>query len=283
MGQTARTADQGDRAARWTDGSVGRGRAAAAGSMLVLALLVCACVFAAMTGPAVSLRTRSQALRQTLAATSPITRTVQADAPWDEFTSYMNTSNPGYLGLGQSVNLTPTQLAETQREIGQGLARLPVPLAAGAWSGLVTHLLTVTAGAGPRTFTGAPPQLELVYRNALPANATLVAGSYAHGALPPGALAGAATTQMAARFGLHPGSRVVVAIPTGPVKVVITAIVRMRGPNSTFWTKDSTVGLPYLMHAGSIRFWIGGVFTDPDQLVAMQEALGSSAIDMQWL
>jgi len=251
--------------------------------MLVLALLVCACVFAAMTGPAVSLRTRSQALRQTLAATSPIIKTVQVDAPWDEFTAYMNTSNPGYQGFGQSANLTPTQLAETQREIGQGLARLPVPLAAGAWTGLVTHLLTVAAGAGPRTFTGTPPQLELVYRNALSAHTTLVAGSYAHGALPSGALAGAVTTQMASRFGFHPGSRVVVAIPTGPVKVVITAIVRMRAPNSAFWTKDSTVGIPYLMHAGDIEYWVGGVFTDPDQLVAMQEVLGSSAIDMQWL
>ena len=251
--------------------------------MLVLALLVCACVFAAMTGPAVSLRTRSQALRQTLAATSPIIKTVQVDAPWDEFTAYMNTSNPGYQGFGQSANLTPTQLAETQREIGQGLARLPVPLAAGAWTGLVTHLLTVAAGAGPRTFTGTPPQLELVYRNALSAHTTLVAGSYAHGALPAGALAGAVTTQMASRFGFHPGSRVVVAIPTGPVKVVITAIVRMRAPNSAFWTKDSTVGIPYLMHAGDIEYWVGGVFTDPDQLVAMQEVLGSSAIDMQWL
>src|SRR6201993_3418381 len=178
MGQTARTADRGDRAARWTDGSVGRGRAIGAGSMLVLALLVCACVFAAMTGPAVSLRTRTQALRQTLAATSPIVKTVQVDAPWDEFTSYMNTNNPGYLGIGQSANLTPRQLAATQREIGQGLARLPLPLAAGAWTGLVTHLLTVAAGAGPRTFTGPPPQLEMVYRNALSAHATLVAGSF---------------------------------------------------------------------------------------------------------
>jgi hypothetical protein len=75
--------------------------------MLVLALLVCACVFAAMTGPAVSLRTRTQALSQTLAAANSITKTVQVNAPWDEFTAYMNTGNTGYLGLGQAVNLTP--------------------------------------------------------------------------------------------------------------------------------------------------------------------------------
>ena len=260
-----------------------RQTARTAGSLLVLALLVCACVFAAMTGPAVSLRTRTQALSQTLAATSPIIKTVQVDAPWDQFTAAVNTGNSGYFGFGQSVNLTPAQLAATQREIGRGLARLPVPLAAGAWSGLVTHLLTVAAGAGPRTFTGTPPQLELVYRNALPANATLVAGSYAHGALPSGVLAGAVTTQMAARFGFHPGSHVVVSIPTGPVEVVITAIMRMQGPASPFWTKDSTVGLPDLIHGGDTEWWVGGVFTDPDQLVAMQKVLGSSAIDMQWL
>ena len=144
-------------------------------------------------------------------------------------------------------------------------------------------MLTVAAGAGPRTFTGTPPQLELVYRNALPAHATLVAGSYAHGALPSGVLAGAVTTQMAARFGFHPGSHVVVSIPTGPVEVVITAIMQMQGPASPFWTKDSTVGLPDLMHGGDTEWWVGGVFTDPDQLVAMQKVLGSSAIDMQWL
>jgi putative ABC transport system permease protein len=260
-----------------------RQTARTAGSVAVLALLVGACVFAAMTGPAISLRTRTQALSQTQAAASPIIKTVQVDAPWDQFTAAVNTGNSGYFGFGQAVNLTPSQLAQTQHEIGQGLARLAVPLAAGAWSGLVTHLLTVTAGAGPRTFTGTPPQLELVYRNALPANAILVAGSYAHGTLPSGALAGAVTTQMAARFGFHPGSHVVVSIPTGPVEVVITAIMRMQGPTSPFWTKDSTVGLPDLIHGGNVEWWVGGVFTDPDQLVAMQKVLGSSAIDMQWL
>ena len=86
--------------------------------MLVLALLVCACVFAAMTGPAVSLRTRSQALSQTLAAASPTTKTVQVDAPWADFTAYINPSNPGYVGFGQTANLTPTLFAETQHEIG---------------------------------------------------------------------------------------------------------------------------------------------------------------------
>jgi putative ABC transport system permease protein len=130
----------------------------------------------------------------------------------------------------------------------------------------------------------SPPMMEVVYRNALPANAQVVAGSYAHGAPPRGALAGTVTTQMAARFGLRPGSRVVLTIPTGPVKIVITAIVRIRGPNSSFWAKDSTVGLPSLITGrGTCNCWGGSIFADPDQFVAMQKVLGSSTIDMQWL
>ena len=79
--------------------------------MLVLALLVGACVFAAMTGPAVSLRTRTQALSQTLAAASPTTKTVQVDAPWDQFTAAI--SSGSYFGGVQGASLTPSQFAET--------------------------------------------------------------------------------------------------------------------------------------------------------------------------
>ena len=286
MGQLAGTPGRGTVAVRRTEGSPGRGRAAGSGSIVVLALLVCACVFAAMTGPAISLRTRTQVLSQTLAAVSPITKTVQVDAPWDPFTSDMNSANAGYEGFGQTVNLTPDQLADTQREIGRGVARLGLPLGAGAWTGLTTLLLPVVAGAGPLAFAGVPepPMMELVYRNALAANAQLVAGSYAAGKLPRGVLAGAVTTQMAFRFGLHPGSRVVLTIPTGPVRTVITAIVRIHGPNSSFWAKDSTVGLPSINKGrGTCNCWVGSVFADPGQLIAVQQILGSSALDMQWV
>jgi putative ABC transport system permease protein len=264
-----------------------RRTARTAGSVAVLALLVCACVFAAMTGPAVSLRTRTQALSQTLAATKSITRTVQADAPWDQFTASVNINNSqANYGFGESENLTPGQLAQTQREIGHGLAQLSVPLGAGAWTGLATRLVPVAAGAGPLAFVGAqsPPQMEVVYRYTLAANAQLVAGRYAHGPLPRGALAGTVTTQMAARFGLHPGSRVVLTLPTGPVTVVITAIVRIQGPTSAFWAKDSTVGLPSLTTGMyTCNCWNGSIFADPDQVAAMQGVFGSSAIDMQWV
>src|SRR5579863_2943687 len=264
-----------------------RQTARTAGSVSVLALLVGACVFAAMTGPAVSLRTRTQALSQTLAATQPITRTVQVEAPWDQFTSSVNYSNSqANYGFGESENLTAGQLAQAQREIGHGLAQQSEPLGAGAWTGLATRQEPVAAGAGPPAFVGAQsaPEMEFVYRNTLAANAQLVAGRYAHGALPRGALAGTVTTQMAARFGLHPGSRVVLTLPTGPVAVIITGIVRIQGPASAFWTKDSTVGVPSLTTGMyTCNCWNGSIFADPDQAVAMQGVFGSSAIDIQWV
>jgi putative ABC transport system permease protein len=144
----------------------------------------------------------------------------------------------------------------------------------------------VVSGAGPLAFVGVqnPPQMEFVYRNTLTANAQLVAGRYTHAAVPRGALAGAVTTQMAARFGLHPGSRVVLTLPTGTVTVVVTAILQIRGPNSSFWAKDSTVGLPSKVTGpDTCNCWGGSIFADPDQLVATQQVLGSSAIDMQWV
>ena len=262
-----------------------RQTARTAGSVAVLALLVCACVFAALTGPAVSLRTRTQALSQTMATTSPVIKTVQVDAPWDQFTSAIAFGTGGF-GLGNQQDLTPAQFAATQREIGRGLARQAVPLAAGAWSGLASRLLPVTTGAGPLAFAGVnePPEMEVTYRNALPANAQLVAGSYAHEAPLRGALAGAVTTQMAARFGLHPGSRVVLSVPAGPVRILITAIVRIREPDSAFWAKDATVGVPSRnIGRGTCGCWVGSIFADPDQFIAVQSAFGSSSIDIQWV
>src|SRR6202021_995763 len=113
-----------------------RRTASTAASVAVLALLVCACVFAAMTGPAVSLRTRTQALSQTLAATKSITRPGQVRSARDQFTASVdiNNSQANY-GFGESQNLTPGQLAQTQREIGHGLAQLAVPLAPGRRAG----------------------------------------------------------------------------------------------------------------------------------------------------
>ena len=252
---------------------------AAAGSMLALALLVCGCVFAALAGPALSLHTRTQALHQTLAGLSATTKTVQAGASWGDFTGPLVQN-----GVESSQNITAGEFAEATREISGGLAALGLPLAAGQWAGLSTNLFVLVSGAGPRTQTGLPPKLEVLYRDPLTSNAQLTAGAYTGGAVPAGMLAVAATTQTAARFGLHPGSRLSVATPSGPVGLYVTAIVRERGPGSTFWAQDPTAGTPALeqLKATSTPFWVGGVFADPDQLAAMQNAFNGPGMELNW-
>ena len=117
---------------------------AAAGSTLALALLVCGCVFAALAGPALSQHTRTLALHQTLADLTATTKTVQVTANWTDFTG-----TPVQNGVGTSQNMTRGELGATTREIGRGFAALGLPLAAGQWADLSTHLFVVS-GAGPR-------------------------------------------------------------------------------------------------------------------------------------
>ena len=247
----------------------------AAGSALALALLVCGCVFAALAGPALSLHTRTQALHQTLAGYPDTTKTVQVTGSWGNFAGSMQSLQPGQ----QLTNVLPQMI----NDVGYGLRGTPLPLAGGAWAGLSTNPARVASGAGPRTQTGKPPELLVSYRTPFTGHARLVAGTFSGAAVPPGAVGVAATTQMAARFGMHPGSRLTLATPSGPVTLVVTAIVRQRDPGSTFWQQDTTVAKPTLQGASTTMppFWIGGVIADPDQFGAIQGAFGGTGLALQ--
>ena len=255
--------------------SLSRTVGTAAGSALALALLVCGCVFAALAGPALSLHTRTQALHQTLAGYPDTTKTVQVTGSWGNFAGSMQSLQPGQ----QLTNVLPQMI----NDVGYGLRGTPLPLAGGAWAGLSTNPARVASGAGPRTQTGKPPELLVSYRTPFTGHARLVAGTFSGAAVPPGAVGVAATTQMAARFGMHPGSRLTLATPSGPVTLVVTAIVRQRDPGSTFWQQDTTVAKPTLQGASTTMppFWIGGVIADPDQFGAIQGAFGGTGLALQ--
>ena len=247
----------------------------AAGSTLAATVLIGGCVFVAMAGPALSFHTRTQALHQTLAGLSDIARSLQVNASWSNFTIPLSVLRPGR-------ELTAAELADATREIGRDFTALGLRLAPGQWAGLADKP-TVVSGAGPHAQAIAPPQLEVAYRDQLPGHARLVAGSYASTAAPAGALAVAATTQTAARYGLRPGSRVSVQIPGGSVSLYVTAIIAERAAGSTFWTEDSTVGTPSLNGVATPHaYWSGGVFADPDQLGAYQDAFSGPGMQMIW-
>jgi putative ABC transport system permease protein len=255
---------------------------AAAGTTLALALLVCGCVFAAMAGPALGLHARSQALHQTTARLAPTVKTVQVGANWTNFVSALLSSSQNV--PVSDLNLTASQLARATQEIKGSLAGLPLPLGPGDWYGLSANPAEVSSGAAPAAvLEGVQPKLEVLYRNSLTSNASLVAGSYAAGAEPAGTLAVAVTPQTAARFGLRPGSRLALVSPTGAITLAVTGIVRQQAVGSTFWAQDPLASQPSLVTPGAGKpYWAGGVFADPGQLGAMQTAFRNPGLEMNW-
>ena len=140
-------------------------------SALALTLLVLGCVFVAVAGPGYSLHSRTRALQQDLAGVPPVDRAVQQTYDWNSFTSQVSGSSP--------LMLDDSQLSESQRQLAQFLKATPLPLGAGQWAGLSTRPLTVTAGAPPSAVpNGVAPRLEVIYRDPLTSNVTLVAGSF---------------------------------------------------------------------------------------------------------
>ena len=254
--------------------AVGRRVGTAAGGALALALLACGCVFAALAGPALSLHTRTEALHQILAGFPNTTRTVQVTAAWSDFVG----SLPG------ARQLTQDQLTQVNDQIGAGLAAQPLPLGAGQWTSLTTKGLVVGAGAGPKAQAAAPPQLEVTYRTSLAGYAQVVLGSLAGRGAPAGAVAVAVTVPTAERFGLHPGSLLVLATPGLPATLYVTAIIRTRHPGSTWWQQDTTPIRPTLTQQKptSPPYWLGGVIADPDQLGPTQQVFGGGGLAMQW-
>ena len=266
------------RAAQWP--TLSRTVGTAFGSALALALLTCGCVFAALAGPALSLHTRTQALHQTLAGFPNTTKTVQASSTLAQVAEALQVNGNGQPG----PVLSESALAQSTSDIARGLAALPLPLAGGNWAALSTNPLRIMAGAARSAYAQLPPQMEVVYREPFTRYAQLVAGAYSSGQAPAGSLAVAATVPTAARFGLHPGSRLTLKTKSGPVTLFVTAIIRVRDGGSTFWQQDTTIVRPSLeqLTQDSPAYWIGGVIADPDQLAALQNVFGGIGLEMQW-
>ena len=130
----------------------------------------------------------------------------------------------------------------------------------------------------------APPQLELVYRSGLGRNARLVTGSLPGGGASTSASGGtgtgtgttlqvAVTQATAARFGLHPGSRLQAASRA----VLVTGIVRPLRPASSFWTVDPVAAAPQLTYPtpDSAPYLSSGAFVSAAELPALQNYLSA--------
>ena len=247
----------------------------AAGSTLALALLTGGCVFAALAGPALSLHTRTEALQQILTALPSTSKSIQVNGSWGDFTQAVQDAEPAPSGR-PNQNLDDADLGTSTAEMAGGFAAARIPLAGANWASVTTNLLLVRSGAAASAQAAAPPKLEVSYRDPFTSHARLLAGTFSSRAAPAGTLAVAATTQTAARFGLHPGSRLTLVTPSSTAALYVTAIVQQSGAGSTFWAQDSNLAAPSLVIPphGGLPYWVGGVIADPGQLAAMQDTFG---------
>jgi putative ABC transport system permease protein len=249
-------------------------------SALALALLVLGAVFVAVAGPRYSLHSRTQALQHELAPIAPVDRAVEVSEDWLTFANQVSFSTP--------PALDDSQLSESRSQIGHFLEAAPLPLGPGQWAGLSTNPLTVTFGVGPNAITseGVPPDLEVIYRDALTSNVTVVSGSFPRPSSLGSTLHIAVTVATAARFGLRPGSVVKLDVNRVNVPLIVTAIVRPRGPTSAFWNVDAAALAPSFNIPGATSgvppYWSGAAFADPGEFGTMQSVFGGLPLELQW-
>jgi putative ABC transport system permease protein len=246
----------------------------ARGSLIALAVLVGACMFAALAGPAQSLRAQTEALRTTMAQLSPLTKQITAGTDWQDFTQQ--------LSPGQPYDLSDSDLSGATAALTRGFRAAGLPVGSGGWVGLTSPLYDVSSGAGPRTNTDAAPKLAVLGRPGLASHARLTAGSFT-ASVPRSALACAVSAATAFRYGLRPGSRLVLDAPSGPLTLVITAVIAARDPTSTFWQTGGGFTPLYNVPPGdALPYWSGAVFADPGQEPALQAVFGASGLDLTW-
>ena len=199
-----------------------------------LALLVFGCVFAVTAGPREALATRTQALRQTLAATPALAQTIVVTATWNGVTTALGAAEFGAPGGG---NLTAAQLGEITGQLHGDFDRGVVHLAPpGAdWAAMTSGAHTVTSTLP--AVSGVPVHLEVTYRQPLTQYTRLVAGRYPAATANPAQLPVLVSPQTARQFGLHLGSKMKI---TGPqielsgsleaITLVVAGIVVPRDP-----------------------------------------------------
>ncbi|HZR53465.1 MAG TPA: FtsX-like permease family protein [Streptosporangiaceae bacterium] len=248
------------------------------GGTIALGVLVCAGVFAAVSGPALSLHLRTQALQQTLNQLGGTVKTVQASASLSDFLNDVY-GTPASINPGPGNELSPDLLEESQTEIRDGLAQVPLPLAAGDWAGLATKAQPLASGYSASAYVQQPPKVALVYRDTLSSNTRLVAGSLSSPAsAAQGTIPVSVTSATAARFGVRPGSR----LTMGTFTLLVTGIVRARDANDDFWQTDPAMLTPEeQISRNQPAFWLGEFAIDPDGLQALQQ-LPSVTLLMQW-
>jgi putative ABC transport system permease protein len=247
---------------------------------IVLGLLVLGCVFVAVAGPRESVATRTQALRQTLAATPQLVRSVTGSADWEGFTSALPGSS-----RGQQL-LSIAELTSVTSQLRAGLARdgVPVTRTADEWAGLTTKGATILSAVPPAADpagTSALPLMEVLCRTSLARYGRLVQGSY------PGrgrkrVLQVAVTRATAERFGLSVGSKVLIRGPAFDITLDVTGILQPRQPGLAYWNLDPDAAVPGLTQTTLTSYWSGAALASPAEAGQLQTLFRAQDLTMTW-
>ncbi len=265
-------------------------------------------VFAATAGVREALVTRTQALRQVLAAAPPLGKTITASANWNAVSTALENASLGGVPVS---NLTAGQITEISGQLHADFDHGAVSLAPAStdWESLTTGANLVQSALPAVGSTQV--RLELTERQPLSQHMRLVAGHFP--AAPPAPTVSKSrsplrffpngnprfyplmqvvvTKQTAATFGLRVGSKVQVTSPLslaangGLVTFQVSGIVVPVGADASFWTTDSAPLLPTLENPASISpppVWVGGVIAGPDEADAVQTDFGQAGLAMQW-
>ncbi len=260
-----------------------RARAAAAWSQLTgtgaaasiaLALLAGICVFICIAAPRASLHYRTRALQRLLAATPAAESSLDTSLSYSDYEITLHRS------------LTPDDITTARTELTRNLHQTGLPLAPARtdWGGLTSGML-LTSHAAPSAFAGPySPQVEILYRDALPAYSRLVSGHL------PQATPGASsdvfqvvlTAPTAQRFSLRIGSRLTLA---DGIVVSVSGIIRPVAPSSSFWTIDPTAATPLTISTSGQEppYWTGAVFISAGEQAALEKHIPDfSKVLLEW-
>jgi putative ABC transport system permease protein len=274
------------------------------GLYLWLALLTFCAVFAATAGARETLASRTQAVRQTVAAALPATRTITVSAGWSDVQSVIsfvnNTGDPATI-------VPPATIGAITSSLHAAFDHPPVSLAATGtdWSSMTVPFIPVD-GDLPGT-GGKPVKIEIAERQPFGPQVRLVSGRFPVATPVPAPAAGPGqpaarqptatvqvvmTRQTAATLGLHAGSTFVMPGSelgsTGAVTqvtVLVTGIVVPVDPASSFWSTDPGVLAADLQYQGTTGgpFWAAAALTGPDEARELQSYFGARDPQMEWV
>lgn len=249
-----------------------------AGASAVLALLVIASVFIAVSTPRESLAFRTRALQRVFQAAPVAARSVVATADYTSL-SFALGLQPGASGQGISTS----QIDAVTSEITRNLAAegLPLQPASAQWSGLASGYSQAPDAARSAYFGSTPPQVEILFREMLGQNSRIIAGhAPARDSLAsePPRFQVAVTAATAARFGLHVGS----ALGVNGIRLTVSGIVRPVHPGSLFWAADPNAAAANFTKTKSGGYWLGAVFVGRSELADLENPTVTGQMTLLW-